>query len=84
MKKMTVAKLGKQTNLRLHFQEWKEEYGLVNEPNYSPETEVDCVAAHEEAWLFQRSKLVAIITLLKNSDLTKEDVLKEAEFLLNN
>ena len=27
------------------FEEWKEEYGLVHEPNYSAFTEADCLAA---------------------------------------
>ena len=27
------------------FEQWKEEYGLVHEPNYSVATEADCLAA---------------------------------------
>ena len=56
----------------MSFNKWKDEYGLEFEPNYSKETELDCMAAFKAG---QQSKQDEIDELQKRID----DALKELE-----
>ena len=49
----------------MSFNKWKDEYGLVFEPNYSKETELDCKAAFKAG---QQSKQAEIDNLKKRID----------------
>ena len=49
----------------MSFNKWKDEYGLVFEPNYSKETELDCKAAFKAG---QQSKQAEIDLLQKRID----------------
>lgn len=44
----------------MSFNKWKDEYGLVFEPNYSKETELDCKAAFKAGQQSQQAKIDAI------------------------
>lgn len=38
------------TACREAFEKWADEYGLIHEPNFSPMTRADCLAAFKAAW----------------------------------
>ena len=52
------------------FDQWKEDYGLVHEPNYSLHTEIDCLNAFKAG---QQSKQQEIDELIKSIDWHIED-----------
>ena len=41
----------------MNFEDWKKEYGLVYEPNYSLHTEMDCMAAFKAGQQSKQQKL---------------------------
>ena len=51
--------------MKKDFTQWKDEYGLEFEPNYSKETELDCKAAFKAG---QQSKQAEIDLLQKRID----------------
>ena len=60
--------------MKKDFKQWKDDYGLEFEPNYSKETELDCKAAFEAG---QQSKQAKIDELQARID----GALKELELL---
>ena len=62
----------------MNFEDWKKEYGLVYEPNYSLHTEMDCLAAFKAG---QQSKQQKIDELIKSIDWHIEDC--EIRLLMN-
>ena len=51
--------------MKKDFKQWKDDYGLEFEPNYSKETELDCKAAFEAG---QKSKQAEVDDLKKRID----------------
>ena len=60
--------------MKKDFKQWKDDYGLEFEPNYSKETELDCKAAFEAG---QQSKQAEVDELQKRID----EALKELEYI---
>ena len=58
--------------MKKDFKQWKDDYGLEFEPNYSKETELDCKAAFEAG---QQSKQAEVDELRKRID----DALNKSE-----
>ena len=46
------------------FEEWKDDYGLVYEPNYSEATEADCKAAFAAGAASRDAEIVELVTAL--------------------
>ena len=57
--------------MKKDFTQWKDEYGLEFEPNYSKETELDCKAAFEAG---QQSKQDEVDELQKRIDRAVEHI----------
>ena len=62
--------------MKKDFKQWKDDYGLEFEPNYSKETELDCKAAFEAG---QQSKQSKVDELQKRIDDLKSFCIKGVE-----
>ena len=47
------------------FDKWKEDYGLVYEPNYSKHTEIDCLNAYKAGQQSNREEIRALLERYK-------------------
>jgi hypothetical protein len=66
--------------IREAFEKWKDDYGLVYEPNYSKATEADCLAAYKAGYLALLTDLAereAEIAKLRNALDVIGDINKE-------
>lgn len=47
------------------FIQWKEDYGLIHEPNYSKHTEIDCLNAFQAGQQYNREQLKSLLERYK-------------------
>ena len=66
--------------MKKDFKQWKNDYGLEFEPNYSKETELDCKAAFEAG---QQSKQAEIDELRKRIDVLSKKLNEMAHIFLD-
>ena len=66
--------------MKKDFKQWKNDYGLEFEPNYSKETELDCKAAFEAG---QQSKQAEVDELQKRIDVLSKKLNEMAHIFLD-
>ena len=66
--------------MKKDFKQWKNDYGLEFEPNYSKETELDCKAAFEAD---QQSKQAEVDELQKRIDVLSKKLNEMAHIFLD-